>query len=581
MVKYLSGIRARFILPLIITTLLISSAVFVVSPFVIDQLAIRIAEQRGTETIKQVQAIRRYYNEFILPKARDVGVKVSVDHKNLERTLPPPATFLHDISDVVTNTGVSLKLYSPYPWPNRKDRVLTPFEKQAWDTLVVEPNAVLSQLDNLKGVPTVRVARADIFTQQSCVDCHNTNPDSPINGWSLGETRGVVEIQVDIADFLIQSQNLSNAIVGSFGIFAIILLVSSWIAGSSITTPLIKLKETTLKIVQGNLDTPIPGLKRSDELGDMSHAIKVLKETILERDELSQHEKEADLKMQKSAQNIQEIAGRFDNNITESFSSISDAVEKMYISSNTLFSDAKDTSDKTNQMLESIKQAGENINAVSSAGTELSSSINEVFVLVESSRDIASAAAAQAGTTNDRVEGLAESAQRIGEVVNLINDIANQTNLLALNATIEAARAGDAGRGFAVVANEVKNLANQTAKATEDISAQIQAVQQETQQAVEAIRKISDITNKINDISGQVADSVESQNSASREISHNAIETAIATQKVTEGLNTLAEAASRTGTMAENLFHDAETLRKQANNMGGEIIHFLESVKEN
>ena len=30
--------------------------------------------------------------------------------------------------------------------------------------------------------------------QKTCVDCHNTHPDSPKKDWKVGDVRGVVEI---------------------------------------------------------------------------------------------------------------------------------------------------------------------------------------------------------------------------------------------------------------------------------------------------------------------------------------------------------------------------------------------------
>ncbi|MEA1914752.1 MAG: PAS domain S-box protein, partial [Campylobacterota bacterium] len=86
--------------------------------------------------------------------------------------------------------------YSNYPFLNRKDRVLTPFQKKA--ILEVEKNkdGLYIQKDIIDGKPVLRVAIADYLVQSTCVDCHNSHKlkDWESNKWKLGDKRGVLEI---------------------------------------------------------------------------------------------------------------------------------------------------------------------------------------------------------------------------------------------------------------------------------------------------------------------------------------------------------------------------------------------------
>lgn len=58
----------------------------------------------------------------------------------------------------------------------------------------------------------MRVALADMMSQQGCVDCHNSHPDTPKNNWKLNDVRGVLEVQVPIEQQLSSASSLNNTI---------------------------------------------------------------------------------------------------------------------------------------------------------------------------------------------------------------------------------------------------------------------------------------------------------------------------------------------------------------------------------
>lgn len=115
------------------------------------------------------------------------------------------------------------------------------------------------------------------------------------------------------------------------------------------------------------------------------------------------------------------------------------------------------------------------------------------------------AASQQTNETMDRMESrlsvLSDAVEQIGEFIGTIEAIASQTNLLALNATIEAARAGEAGKGFAVVASKVKALSGQTQKATDDINTRIDRLRTEARDLLSVMGEAHDKVNEGQELS--------------------------------------------------------------------------------
>lgn len=246
------------------------------------------------------------------------------------------------------------------------------------------------------------------------------------------------------------------------------------------------------------------------------------------------------------------LAQEFEEQVKSVVDSIAATSQMMQVTSETLSTNAQQTSGQSN--------------AAAAATEQLSSSIKEISDQVASSASRSAEAESEAHQSTAKVAELAKLAENIGVVVQLINDIAAQTNLLALNATIEAARAGEAGKGFAVVASEVKSLAGQTAKATEEISAQINQVQAATRDTVGSIEHITKTIEDLSDIAVSISSAVEEQSAATEEVSRNVV-------GVSEGSNQTGDAANEMKSASAQLHSDSGKLAAQ-------VDRFLKMVKD-
>jgi methyl-accepting chemotaxis protein len=365
------------------------------------------------------------------------------------------------------------------------------------------------------------------------------------------------------------------------GLAVLLGLAIAFLIARGIIRPLSGLTAGMKELAGGNFGVILPGLDRTDEVGDMAQAVETFKVKAEEkaRDEAESKIKQDEVLARQRKAEMGRMADDFESAVGRIVETVSSASRELESSAGTLTSTAARSQELSTTVAAASEEASTNVQSVASATEELSSSITEISRQVQESARMASDAVGQARGTTDRVSELSKAASRIGDVVELINTIAGQTNLLALNATIEAARAGEAGRGFAVVASEVKALAEQTAKATGEIGQQINGIQAATQDSVNAIKEISGTIEKLSEISSTIAAAVEEQGAATQEISRNVQQAAQGTQQVSSNITDVQRGASETGSASSQVLSAAQTLSADSGRLKSEVSKFLNSVR--
>ncbi len=347
-----------------------------------------------------------------------------------------------------------------------------------------------------------------------------------------------------------------------------------------ITHPIAALTSTMGKLASGRLDTSIPALDRTDEIGSMAHSVEIFRRGLAETEQLRAGQEQ--LKVAAEAERhamMRNLADSFEREVMGIVNGVSDAADELEAAAAALSSSAGTTQTLSGAVAATSGEVSSDVNSVAAAAEELSRSAEAIGEQVRELSGIASGAVEQARDTDSRFAKLSEAAARIGDAVKLITDIAGRTNLLALNATIEAARAGAAGKGFAVVANEVKTLAAQTSKATQEITRQIADIQNATAESVASMKHIGGTIARVSEIAICIAGAVDEQGGATQEISRNVHKVAEETTRSAEDIAKVSDGARATGAASSQVLTLAKTLSSDGGRLKRELDRFLESVR--
>ncbi|WP_289016148.1 methyl-accepting chemotaxis protein [uncultured Methylobacterium sp.] len=396
---------------------------------------------------------------------------------------------------------------------------------------------------------------------------------------AAGQINGLLYVGVPVEDFFRAYDDTMRSISIAAGLIALLACAGAAWAAVRLFQPLRNLTARIGTLTQGDLDTPVAHLDRSDEIGVLARSLAVFRETLAAKraaDEAAVHEFEA---RTLRARVLDETAKTFEQRAASLTSALSDAAAGMEATAQSMTACADQTTRESMSVASAARQTSTNVQTVAAATEELATSVQEIAAQVAQSSRMAGQAVPVARRAGENVQVFAATAERIGAVVGLIDGIAKQTNLLALNATIEAARAGAAGRGFSVVATEVKALASQTSHATDEIASQIAQIHATTQEAVSSIAAIGRMIDEMSIISTAIAAAVEQQSAATREIARNVSEAAQGTEHVTHNIDRVQDGAGQTGVAAADVLRAAQDLARHSESLTASVEEFLSDFK--
>ncbi len=485
-----------------------------------EQEAIAQAET----TVQQFKTLRAYYTKNVIKKiAGKDSISPAIDHQTNPDSIPLPATMIHDLSGLLAEQGISIHLYSAFPFPNRENRQIDDFGNEAWRTLSQNPDTVFSRTENVDGKTMVRVAIADRMINQACVDCHNSRADTPQNDWQLNDVRGVLEVALPIDQALANGMALSYKITGFLLATALLIFVLLYlIYKKTIGKKLEQLATALQEIAEGDGDlTRRLDESRKDELGEVAHWFNVF---VGKLQALVGDIKGSTDSLTGSAQQLSQVAEKSNSEITE---------QQMQ---------ADQLATAINEMAAAVQEVACNTQQAATAADKANQAAGNGRSIVNRNIDAMDSLASEIQKATAVIHQLQSESNEIGGVLDVIRGIAEQTNLLALNAAIEAARAGEQGRGFAVVADEVRTLASRAQESTQEIQNMIERLQSRAREAVkvmdenqaqsqagvenasrvnDTLQNINTAIEEIRDLNTQIASAAEEQSHVAEEVNQN------------------------------------------------------------
>lgn len=146
-----------------------------------------------------IEADRTFYTIQVVERLQKRGKIVASEDWRVSHTLPLPAQFLKESSELAAKTGTKVRYRLIGLWPiNPQNGPATEFERKGLEDVKMNPERRYSGSITSGGERYFQAVYADRAVTQACIGCHNAHPKSPKRDFKLNDTMGAIVITIPV-----------------------------------------------------------------------------------------------------------------------------------------------------------------------------------------------------------------------------------------------------------------------------------------------------------------------------------------------------------------------------------------------
>ena len=139
-----------------------------------------------------IEADRTFYTIHVVERLqKGGGTKAAEDWRSKKDVLPLPAQFLMESSDLAATTGSKIRYRLISLWPiNPKNAPESAAEKRGLETVREHPERSVTGRVKHGDQSYFQAIYADRAVSKSCIECHNTHPQSSKKDFAMHDVMG-------------------------------------------------------------------------------------------------------------------------------------------------------------------------------------------------------------------------------------------------------------------------------------------------------------------------------------------------------------------------------------------------------
>jgi hypothetical protein len=147
-----------------------------------------------------IEADRTFYTIQVVDRLQKKGKIVASEDWRVSHTLPLPAQFLKESSELATLTGTKVQYRLIGLWPiNPQNAAITEFERKGLEDVRANPERRYSGIVTDGGMQQFQAIYADRAVAQACIGCHNAHPKSPKRDFKANDVMGAIVITIPLS----------------------------------------------------------------------------------------------------------------------------------------------------------------------------------------------------------------------------------------------------------------------------------------------------------------------------------------------------------------------------------------------